>query len=252
RALSEAYVHLRTVEHRLQILHEFQTHTLPTDERELGRLARRVGIDAPALRAAREVTRRHRAVTREVHRAFREFFRERPRELAGRVRLPSRLALSATGFADPERALHNLRLIVEGRPLVPYAAALRGALTRLLPPLLDAVWKSGDPDEALNQFERFLAAAGPRAGLVELLASDAEVRSGVVKLCAGGDLLTQLLIAPPELLTSLADRGRLAHPATRRQFRRRLVPVFAPAAGAERRDRLRRLKQAEKLSVVWR
>jgi len=28
RLLSRAYVHLRTVEHRLQILHEFQTHTL--------------------------------------------------------------------------------------------------------------------------------------------------------------------------------------------------------------------------------
>jgi len=31
RALSDAYVHLRTVEHRLQILHEFQTHSLPAD-----------------------------------------------------------------------------------------------------------------------------------------------------------------------------------------------------------------------------
>jgi glutamate-ammonia-ligase adenylyltransferase len=47
RTLSEAYVHLRTVEHRLQILHEFQTHMLPGDLGELGRLARRLGIDAP-------------------------------------------------------------------------------------------------------------------------------------------------------------------------------------------------------------
>ena len=253
RALSDAYVHLRTVEHRLQILHEFQTHTLPTDERELGRLARRLGIDAPPPRAAREFRRRHGAVTREVHRAFSEFFRERPRALAARIRLPSLLALSATGFADPERARHNLRLIVEGRPLVPYAAALRGALTRLLPSLLDAVWKSGDPDEALNQFERFLAAAGPRAGLIELLAADPEVLNGVVKLCAGGDLLTQLLIAQPELLTSLADRRMLQRPGTRREFRGRLAAVFAVGLTAvERRDRLRRIKQAEELSVVWR
>jgi [glutamine synthetase] adenylyltransferase / [glutamine synthetase]-adenylyl-L-tyrosine phosphorylase len=253
RALSEAYVHLRTVEHRLQILHEFQTHTLPTDERELGRLARRVGIDAPPPRAAREFTRRHRAVTREVHRAFSEFFRERPRALAARVRLPSRLALSATGFADPERALHNLRLIVEGRPLVPYAEALRGALTRMVPSLLDALWKSGDPDEALNQFERFLAAAGPRAGLIELLAVDQEVLNGVVRLCAGGDLLTQLLIAQPELLTSLADRRLLVHGKSRRQFRAELAAVFAAGLTlADQLDRLRRIKQAEELAVVWR
>jgi glutamate-ammonia-ligase adenylyltransferase len=252
RALSEAYVHLRTVEHRLQILHEFQTHTLPEDLVELGRLARRMGIDVPPRRAARAFTRRHRTVTREVHRAFSDFFRERPRGHAAHVRLPSRLALQATGFTDPERALHNLRLILEGRPLVPYAAALREALVRMLPTLLDAVWKSGDPDEALNQFERFLAAAGPRAGLIELLATDPEVLNGVVKLCAGGDLLTQLLIAQPELLTSLADR-RVARPNRRRDFRALLAPAFAPGVSAtERRDRLRRIKQAEELAVVWR
>jgi glutamate-ammonia-ligase adenylyltransferase len=253
RALSDAYVHLRTAEHRLQILHEFQTHTLPADATELGRLARRMGIDAPLPRAAREFSRRHGAVTRAVHRAFSDFFRERPRAPAARVRLPSLLALGATGFADPERARHNLRLILEGRPLVPYVLALRGALARMLPALLDALWKSGDPDEALNQFERFLAAAGPRAGLIELLAADPEVLNGVVKLCAGGDLLTQLLIAQPELLTSLADRRALARPRSRREFRVLLAPVLAPGVpAAERRDRLRRIKQAEELAVVWR
>jgi glutamate-ammonia-ligase adenylyltransferase len=253
RALSTAYVHLRTVEHRLQILHEFQTHTLPAGTLELGRLARRLGIGAPPRRAAREFRRRHRAVTGEVHRAFRDFFRDRPRGPVARVRLPSLLALRATGFADPERARHNLRLILEGRPLVPYAAALRLALARLLPALLDAVWKTGNPDEALNQFERFLAAAGPRAGLIELLAADTEVLNGVVRLCAGGDLLTQLLIVQPELLTTLADRQSLARPKRRRDFRTVLAPVFTPALPAvEQRDRLRRIKQAEELAVVWR
>jgi glutamate-ammonia-ligase adenylyltransferase len=253
RALSDAYVHLRTVEHRLQILHEFQTHVLPGDPAELGRLARRVGIDAPPRRAAGEFLRRHRRVTRDVHRAFSDFFRDRPRALPARPRVPSLLALSATGFGDPERARHNLRLIVEGRPLVPYATALRDALGRMLPGLLDAAWKSADPDEALNQFERFLAAAGPRAGLIELLAADPEVLGGVVKLCAGGDLLTQLLIAQPELLTSLADRRALVRPKSRREFRAALAPVFAPRTPAtEQRDRLRRIKQAEELSVVWR
>jgi glutamate-ammonia-ligase adenylyltransferase len=253
RALSDAYVHLRTVEHRLQILHEFQTHTLPIEEAELGRLARRVGIEAPPARAAREFRRRHRAVTRAVNAAFTDFFRERPRARPVRIRVPSLLALGATGFADPERARHNLRLIVDGRPLVPYAAARREALTRLVPLLLDSVWKSADPDEALNQFERFLGAAGPRAGLIELLTADPEVLNGVVKLCAGGDLLTQLLVAQPELLTSLADRRLLARPATRREFRARLAPLLAPGrTAAERRDQLRRIKQSEELSVVWR
>ncbi len=253
RTLSEAYAHLRTVEHRLQILHEFQTHTLPTEREALGRLARRLGFSERPAVAARQFSRRHREITAAVHRAFREFFDERRQPPAPRLRLPSLLALGATGFADPERARQNLKLILEGRPLVPYAGALRRALERLLPALLDALWKSPNPDEALNQFERFLAAAGPRAGLIELLAAEPVVLEGLTRLCAGGDLLTQLLITQPELLTSLADPEAMQGPKTTPGFRAALAPVFAPALPAgERRDRLRRLKQAEELGVVWR
>src|SRR6185295_13527515 len=77
RALSHALVHLRTVEHRLQLLDEFQTHTLPDDPRALGRLARRLGVAGSPAAAARTFRARHRVVTTAVHRAFVEFFRER-------------------------------------------------------------------------------------------------------------------------------------------------------------------------------
>jgi glutamate-ammonia-ligase adenylyltransferase len=251
RALSHALVHLRTVEHRLQLLHEFQTHTLPEATSDLGRLARRLGIEGSPATAARTFRGRHRAVTAAVHRAFVEFFRERPARR--RVRLPGLVALRATGFADPERARHNLRLILEGRPLVPYAGALGAALQRLYPTLLDALWKSPDPDEALSQFERFLSAAGPRAGYIELLADNRTLLDGLIRLCAGGDLLTQLLITQPELLASLADPAALSPRRTRASLRAALALVFAPVtAPAERRDRLRRIKQAEELTIVWR
>jgi len=253
RLLSQAYVHLRTVEHRLQILHELQTHTLPKDARELGLLARRVGVSGSPTRAARTFQARHREVTTAVHRAFREFFADRELSPRAKVRLASLTALRATGFKDPERARHNLQLILEGRPLVPYAAHLSAILARLYPMLLDALWKSPDPDEALNQFERLLAAAGPRAGLVELLAKDADLLLGLVKVCAGGDLLTELLIAQPELLASLANPERLLAKKSKAGMRQALAAVFAPGTTAlERRDRLRRIKQAEELAVVWR
>src|SRR6185369_13527883 len=253
RALSHALVHLRTVEHLLQLLHEFQTHTLPDDALALGQLARRLGIPGSPAMAARTFRARHRAVTAAVHRAFVEFFRERPASARPRRRLPGLVALRATGFVDPERARHNLRLILAGRPLVPYAGALRAALERLYPSLLDTLWKSPDPDEALNQFERFLSADGPRAGYIELLADDPRLLDGVVRLCAGGDLLTQLLITQPELLASLADPAALGPRRTRVRLRAALAAVFAPGASpADRRDRIRSIKQAEELTIVWR
>ena len=64
RLLGDALIHLRTVEHRLQILHEFQTHMLPEGEEELGRLARRMGIALPPAGGAPPLPRRARAASR--------------------------------------------------------------------------------------------------------------------------------------------------------------------------------------------
>jgi len=257
RFLGEALRFLRTVEHRLQIVDEFQTHTLPEAPTALARLARRLGsTEAPAA-ARRGFEAEYRRVTRGVHRAFADFFagsleaRTEAREPAPRI--PTYTALKATGFADPDRARQNLRLVLEGRPLVPYALPLRRALRAIFPVLLEALWQSPDPDEALNQFERFVAAAGPRTAYLELLAERPELLTNLVKLCARGELLTQLLVTQPELLNGLADPATFAAPRRRADFRRALAPALGGHLTlSERMDRLRRLKQAEELGMTWR
>ena len=253
RFLGEALTYLRTVEHRLQILHEFQTHVLPDGGPALGLLARRMGGPGPPAAAARRFQTHHRRLTRGVHRAFRDFFSTRPASATARPRVPSYTALKATGFTDPDRARQNLRLILEGRPLVPYVASVRDALRRMFPVLLDALWKSPDPDQALHQLERFVAAAGPRTAFLELLAGRPELLTNLLALCARGELLTQLLIAQPELLNGLADPATFACPRTEAEFRRALAPVFSRGLDAsERRDLLRRVKQSEELALTWR
>jgi [glutamine synthetase] adenylyltransferase / [glutamine synthetase]-adenylyl-L-tyrosine phosphorylase len=253
RALSDGYVHLRQVEHRLQILHELQTHSLPADGPALGRLARRLGITAPPGPAARLFRRRHAQVRRQVRRAFTQFFSARPRPVAARPRIPSAMALSATGFVDPDRARQNLRLLFEGRPLTPYPALTQAALVRLFPALMDALWQSPDPDQALNQFERFVAAAGPRTGYIELLTRQPAMLETLVRLCARGEFLAELLMGQPELLTALAGPGGRAPRKREAAFRTALARSLAPGLGpAEVGERLRQDKQAEELGIVWR
>jgi glutamate-ammonia-ligase adenylyltransferase len=254
RALGDALVHLRTVEHRLQILHEFQTHMLPEGQVELGWLARRMGIALPPRAAGRRFLARHRRVTKGVHAAFRDFFAAPPAATAPPpVRVPSYTSLKATGFADPDRARQNLRLVIGGRPLIPYPEAARRAIAAMFPVLLDALWQSPDPDEALNQFERFVAAVGPRTAYLELLAARPELLSNLVKLCARGELLTQLLLTQPELLGALASPATFVAHRKKRDLRAELAAVFAPRLGRlERKDRLRQIKQAQELAITWR
>jgi glutamate-ammonia-ligase adenylyltransferase len=253
RALGDALVYLRTVEHRLQILHEFQTHTLPEEPRALGLLARRVGVAGPPATAARRFLAQHRRTTALVHRAFREFFAAPPAAAARPVRIPTYTALKATGFVDPDRARQNLRLVLEGRPLIPYPAAAGRAVVRLFPVLLDALWQSPDPDEALSQFERFVSAAGPRTAYLDLLADRPELLTNLLRLCARGELLTELLMTQPELLNGLASPETFAAHKGKREFRVELAPVLAPRLDPpERKDRLRRLKQAQELGIIWR
>ena len=253
RFLGEALVFLRTVEHRLQILYEFQTHTLPADPAALGRLARRMGTGGRVDVARRRFIAEYRRVTQGVHAAFAAFFDAGPEQAPAPIRIPTFTALKATGFADPDRARQNLRLVLEGRPLLPYPGAASEALRRLFPVLLDALWQSPDPDQALDQFERFVSAAGARTAYLELLAARPDLLMNLVRLCARGELLTQLLLTQPELLNGLADPATFAAPKGARAMRRALAPALAGRlATAERMDRLRRIKQAEELAITWR
>ena len=75
QALERAYVFLRDVEHKLQMVHDLQTHALPESPDELARCAIRLGYSAGDRRAAgRKFLADHRRHTANVHRIFRSLF----------------------------------------------------------------------------------------------------------------------------------------------------------------------------------
>jgi glutamate-ammonia-ligase adenylyltransferase len=74
-ALTAAYVFLRDVEHKLQMVHELQTHALPDETEELERCAIRMGYDGDDRSAAvKKFQVAHATHTRVVHDVFRSFF----------------------------------------------------------------------------------------------------------------------------------------------------------------------------------
>jgi glutamate-ammonia-ligase adenylyltransferase len=68
RQLTTAYIFLRRIEHALQLLHHQQEHSLPTDERELAYLARR--LDFPDAKAFLDAYDRHCVEVRTIYNLY--------------------------------------------------------------------------------------------------------------------------------------------------------------------------------------
>ncbi|MBH0202820.1 MAG: hypothetical protein HP496_11130 [Nitrospira sp.] len=76
-ALTAAYLFLRDVEHKLQMVDDLQTHALPESSEELARCAVRMGYGAQdRMKAAESFHVDHQHHTERVHRTFRSFFVE--------------------------------------------------------------------------------------------------------------------------------------------------------------------------------
>jgi glutamate-ammonia-ligase adenylyltransferase len=114
--LEAAYVFLRDIEHRLQMEAGQQTHTIPTERRSRDRLARLMGFDTLA---QFEAARCHH--TGNVRRIYDQIL---PGEETPGPFLPSedmeasasewKTLLTQHGFRDADRALHVLRLFLNG------------------------------------------------------------------------------------------------------------------------------------------
>ena len=159
--LSEAYVFLRRVEHRLQMVADEQTQRLPLDPEALETFAQFCGYGSAAAfseeltlrsEARRKTLRalvRGRADARRRDRQSR-FHRRRRRSRYARDAEPPRFPTSRGGDGDDPR-------LAFWPPLAVQSPRAREVLTELTPALLQAFSGSGDPDAALAAFDAALS-----------------------------------------------------------------------------------------------
>lgn len=264
--LVRAYSFLRILEHRLQILHDRQTHTLPESSRDLSTLARRMGYLPPdhpdpvaSLLAEYE---RHTGAVRSLYDTFLQGVLPAGEELGEEPADPAALFFSAdlpleqlrdrlapVGFEDVDRALRNFQAIREGQPFAHSPAQARRALARFAPALVAALGAVPDPDLALTTFERFIGTVAARGIFVSLLAETPGLLDLLVRLFGTSEFLSATLLHHPELLDAL-----LAPEPSSRHGRERVAAdlqraVAGAAAGSARLDALRRVKKAEELRI---
>ncbi|WP_420863283.1 glutamine-synthetase adenylyltransferase [Algirhabdus cladophorae] len=167
--LTEHYVFHRTIEHRLQMINDAQTHSLPTTPEGFLRLADFLGRDVQGLEA--ELRSRLEA----VHRLTEDFFAP-----------DTPVAQASAGFgADVVANWHAYPAFRSDR-----ASQI---FDRLQPQILNGLQQSSDPEGALRHFDMFLAGLPAGVQLFSLFQANPHLIDLIVDICAISPNLAEYL-----------------------------------------------------------
>jgi glutamate-ammonia-ligase adenylyltransferase len=202
-ALTAAYVEFRTVEHRLQMVDDLQTHTLPANAEALDNVAALHGLADGA--ALIERLRPHVERVGQVYDALAG--EEEPRLPTDPETLEA--SLKEAGFDHPAGALR----IVEGWRGGGYPALrspqAREALEALLPGLIAAFAQAPDSTHAITRFDAMLSRLPSAINFFRLLEAQPGLRQLLSTILCHAPTLAEQLGRRAELLDGLIDASAL-------------------------------------------
>ncbi|MDE0331752.1 MAG: bifunctional [glutamate--ammonia ligase]-adenylyl-L-tyrosine phosphorylase/[glutamate--ammonia-ligase] adenylyltransferase [Nitrospinae bacterium] len=255
--LSNAYVFLRDVEHRVQVTHGLQTHEIPADEKSLSVLARKMDCAESA-----ELKSRLAYHQNNVSRIFENMFRnengdEETVSPSGpptpALTLEDSLSaedLASYNFVDPEGVSTHLKLLRNGASLEHVSAKAKRIFDELLPRLLYQTLDLPEPDRAIAHLNKFVERGGGRESILGFMAEQEESLEIILKLFASSNYLAEVLIEQPGLLETLFQRETLAEPRSEVLLDEELRKIAgAQIAPEEKFNRLHLLKKSEELAI---
>ncbi len=201
--LTADYVAHRALEHRLQMMDDAQTHVFPRSEEARARLA---ALSGWSDRAAfeREVAERR----ARVHAATEEFFTPGAGRAGKKKSRPeiTEAQLEEAGFERPADAMHLIETWRGANMPATRTARARSLLRKLEPLIVERLAAAGNPDEAMAQFDRFLAGLPSGVQVFSLFTANPHLLDLIVELCAAAPRLAGYLAHHSQALDALLDR----------------------------------------------
>ena len=207
--LTRSYVALRGLEHRVQMLEDEQTHSLPQD------VAGRTAV--AALAGEGDLTRFDAGIERlllGVNRRYGELF-EGGEDLSspygslvftGIENDPGTLeTLGRMGFSEPVMVADTIRSWHHGRIPATRSARGRELFTRLAPQLLTAVARTGAADAAFRRFAVFFSGLSAGVQVQALFLAQPQLFEMVLGVLAFAPRLARTLGRYPAALDSILD-----------------------------------------------
>jgi glutamate-ammonia-ligase adenylyltransferase len=206
-AMKEAYCFLRTIEHRLQMVNDEQTQTLPADPSELERFARFLGFASRD--AFAKVLLGH---LNQVQRYYVRLFEKHPDADRPTLAFPPDAddhktldRLAELGFRAPLEASSIVRQWLNGDHRSLKGEAARSHLQALLPALLEDLARTDNPNATLVLFDHFLTNLHGPARLLPLLRQNPELITLIVLVLGIAPRLGETLARHPQVMDALVD-----------------------------------------------
>ncbi len=198
-----AYRYLRRLEHRLQMVDDQQTHSLPESDEGLESVAAfmgypdREGFEAELVQTLRTV---------ENH--YADLFEESAPLGGGRTLVftgaddhPDTLTtLAEMGFTETENISAAIRAWHHGRHRATRSTRSREILTELMPAILGALSQTSNPDKAFRRFNEFIAGLPAGVQLFSLFQANPSLLNLVAEIAGGAPRLAEWLGRNPLLL----------------------------------------------------
>ncbi len=207
RELVASYAFLRRLEHRLQMVADEQTHTLPEDAAGLAAIARFMCFaDAAALADAL------RAHSQRVESHYAALFADAPAlggadgnlVFTGADDDPDTLAsLERMGFGDAPAVSTAVRGWHHGRIRATRSTRARELLTELMPALLGALAGTASPDAAFRKFDEFLGKLPSGVQLFSLFQANPGLLARLAEIMGSAPRIAEHLSRCPNLLEGL-------------------------------------------------
>ena len=243
RGIAAAYRRLRTVEHRIQMIADQQTHRLPPTPGEIDAVAKLDGLlDGDALIQS---LRPH---VEFVGNQFDGLAAERSGELSNDPELLA-AELAGLGFDDVDPPLRRIAEWRSGQVRSLRTAAARKAFEAMLPVMLRAIARGPDPVHALNRFSDIVERVSSGVNLYRLLQAQAPLADTLSLILAHAPVLGEQLARRPVLLDGLIDASSFEAPPEPGEFAVRLGEGSRGETYDQQLDRVRRLVNERRFAL---
>ena len=211
--MDEAYQYLRGVEHRLQMINDQQTHTLPDDDDGLAHVSTFLGYDdvktfeAELVQHLSVVQARYDSLFSDPHSADSD---QESSELGGLFSTqepsgPAIAELKELGFGNPGQAAEVVQNWGSGRYRACRSERARQLLASLTPLILQTFSETAAPDLALARFDEFLGKLPSGVQLFSLFQANPRLLSLIADVMGSAPALADSIGRNPSLLDAVLE-----------------------------------------------